>query len=283
MQVEQTDGNVETQPTWETTPIPEGHPQYGKYQTLGDYHKAYESSGQEAYRLKQQADQYQAQLAGYQQFVDNNRDLLQAANRQPQQMQPQNDWFGFGTEEQFNNALRLDKAGTLARITQHSIQNDPSVIQGLVQDQLNQHLAPLQQQMQQEQQRAQTTALYNKFPEAKQGTPEHEATLQFIDQNPWIVQAAAQNGGNAAELAYKLGTWDIMHQKLAGMNNRLGEKQQKAQTARPGSGSNATIKDDGTPQSAIALAVQDMAARGITVDQARVDAALAATQREQLF
>ncbi|MCZ7644354.1 MAG: hypothetical protein M5U26_03580 [Planctomycetota bacterium] len=179
--------------------------------------------------------------------------------------------------------LKRDAPGAYARMFEHILDQRPELLTGRIGGLLDQRLAPYEQQMLHERHASQYAQLAASDPDARDGTPAHKATADFLASNPWITELAykfprlpagferqhpelagwlaglqrAVAGVNWPRLAYQAAAFPLLKAQVAGGQKRLGLARQKASSARPGAGGPALPKAGNT-----ADLVDAMLARG---------------------
>jgi hypothetical protein len=110
-----------------------------------------------------------------------------------------------------------------------------------------------------------------RYPNFKPGTPEYQATYQFVQANAaWLKQVAQSNANfNPIEHAYKVVSHDLLAQKNKVQSQKLVDKRSKSVTVRPGA--TTPVVPSGT--SAARAAAADLATKGSVIPDSWVEAA----------
>ena len=265
------------QSTWEESPLPAGHPYAGKYKTIGEFSKAYEASSAEGRRLAQETRAREERLQEYE------RRLQQLQTPPKQEAKEDNSFFGFNDQKHFQTMMQIDPKGTMQKMLEYGTTNSPLVqdkINQAIQDRLNGALAPYEEHRRGELIKAQMANVESRYDLGAPDSPMREAAARFISETPWIGELQNylhQNhpGQNIPEIVIKLSTYDILRQELAALKKKLTTQRSQADSARPGAGGKAKVKDDGTPESTVVAAAEEVGG----VDQGAIQAMIRAVKR----
>lgn len=256
---------------WTTHPLPQGHPAAAKYKTLGDFHKAYESSSSEGRRLYQENQRLQqlVRQAQAQQQVD--------VSARPPEKKP---YFGYGSKEAWTRAISEDFDGTMQKaITEGAKPLVQEEIRGL-RDQFK----LIQEKLHEETRAAHYQRLLGKYPDAAAGSPGNDAAGIYAERNPWVGKFMQEHPDvDPFDVVYKLGNFDVLAAKLADAEKRLAEHGKRSQSARPGTGAAKQIKQGSSPSDAVDAAAEDMRNAGEPVSDAVLEAARKAASKHLTF
>jgi hypothetical protein len=236
---------------WSQAPLPESHPQYGKFKTWGELNQSYEASSREAHRLAEQQKQLELRERGYQQLLER---AIQA-RQQPARA------AGFD-EAQYQKLLQISPDKAMAYLVESGLKANPNALKSILQP-YEQKLANIEERHADEEYRRKMDADYAqlamRFPEAKQGTPEYSAAEKFWQENEWCGDLAKAYGQvNAQEIAFKVANFDIVAQKLRAMEAKLVDKRNKSATVKSTPARPASVTDSNPARAA----AEYMAAQG---------------------
>jgi len=258
------------EPSWEEMDLPANHPGAEKYKTHGAYHQAYSASGEEGRRLAQRLRDAEETTRGYQQLLNERREPVETP-----QPKDAGGYFGFKSKEHYTAMAQADLEGTLQKVISYGAANSPEVHE-MVNQSVQEMIQPYEHHRQQSVLDAQFGAMQHKYPGAKQGTPESQAACEFMDRNPWtsrIHSALADDpSANIPEVMYKLGTYDLLEQKVKSLEDKMKTRRKQADTARPGTGGTPSPKDDGSAKAIAEAAALDAQKDGEEVSASSIKA-----------
>lgn len=261
-QPEQTQQAPATPARWEDTPLPEGHPGAGKYRTLGEAWRGYQSSSDEARRIQAESAQMRKLAVGLGQQLQKLRTQPAEAAPVPGAAKP---YFGFPSREEFNRQMQVNPDATMKQLLLHQMR-DPEFRKTLIDPAIQEHLEPLQQERMRALRVSQFEQAVQKYPGLKEGTPENDATAAWAEANPDLMKAfQTMPNVNVAEVAYKLATYDLLMAERQKVQTDEASRRGRAATVRPGTGGKSVPKN-GTPEE-IARAIA--AETGLGEDEVR--------------
>jgi len=267
---DQDEAPTEEQPTaepaapvsWEESPLPAGHPYADKYKSLGEFSKAYEASSTEGRRLAQETRAYNERLQEY----DRRLQSLQTPPQQAPAAKEVDPWFGFRDKEAFQFSMGRDPSGTLNKVVEYGAVNSPVVqerIQQAIRSELGGALAPYEEARRGELIKAQMSHVEAQYELGAPNSPMREAAKNFVYSTPWLGDLQnylheSHPEQNIPEVVVKLSTYDILKQENAALKKKLVTQRTQADVARPGSGGKATVKLDGSHESILAAAAEEV-------------------------
>lgn len=264
--VERSNGADEIQPdgntvesakvqSWDQTPLPADH--WGRekgFKTVADLENSYKASSSEARSWQEQARNNQAINEGMREIVKQLQEQRAAA----QPAKPAG-YLGYADQKTFERAYAEDSNKAMAQVVANAIKSNPDIAKGIV----DPHLQPLYEQRHQERLQSHYQNLVGKYAEAKDGTPEHNATAQLIESNPWVVEAAKSNPNvNFAELMFKAANYDLLAQKVKATDTKLVDKRAKSATVKTGTNAKAVRAEGATREDNIRAAIAHLAEQG---------------------
>lgn len=238
------------QQSWEAQPLPENHPARQRGATTwGQVHQTYQESSRAAREAIAESERIRDT------YAQAALELARMRSGQQQQQAPQQapaGLFGFPSVQAYQLAMKADPEGTMQKVLQHGMQNNPAV-QQQIEQMMQQRLQPYQQQMFEQQRQAEYRELSTRYPEFAPDKPLFKTVQDAARNIPWVADIANKV---PLEFIFKAFHYDMLQQNNAGANARLQAQRQAAPTARPGAGAAAAPKG-GTPEQRVqALAAE---------------------------
>lgn len=236
-------GGAPAAQSWEGQPIPaEMAPLYQGVTTLGELHKRYQASSQEARQQREMTSKLQEAYI----------ERLTNFSRQPQAVQPQatqparSDVPGFASEAEFRAAYAASPVVALRTMQQASAkQAIEEYFKANVQPRFQQQQQALQEQqtaIQQQRQQETWAAFEKEYPEFKTGSPLHQAMAKALEDDPALVEYLGKNHARGLRMLAGQIKGAIAQQQNKANETRLAETRGRSGTARPGASANGQPK-----------------------------------------
>jgi hypothetical protein len=279
--------------SWESAPLPEGHPGLAKgFKTWGDQQRSYQSSSDEAHRLREENEERRIREALLLKVAQRGQPGAPAAPAAP--VRAPGVPAGFSSVEEFNALKATDPMEAVWRNMKARMVEDPELAQRLVTPHVQGAVKPLEEQARAQMERQveehmarQAEALAAEFPEARPGTPQYAAAQAWIRNNRdhalALRQMAERNPEfNAPRTIYLLATAEMDRAVARAAQQRAAQTRARSGVAIPGSGAAAHPSDPKTLRGKIEAEAAKLRAQGQEIPESWVGEMEAALQRHNL-